>query len=258
MSSLNHWMPLYVGDYLKDTSFLTPEEHGIYLLLLMEYWQTGPLEFDMRKLARLVRAFEKSEQKSLENVVKKYFIPVDGKLYNKRSDEELYKKKNLSEMRSNASRIRWSPDQKGFSNENENEKSTYANAYANAYANGYPNDHSNGYPNDHSNGYPNGIPSTSTSTSTNTSTLEMDCTQPGDGPSMDEIREFCILKYLDYGVGLKFFSHYSQVGWKINGKSVKNWKGLLIRWHNGDLVKKQTEKAESGRVLTSDEVDAWK
>ncbi|HEI2914380.1 TPA: DUF1376 domain-containing protein [Escherichia coli] len=49
------YMQLYIADYLADTMHLSAEEHGAYLLLMFNYWQTGkPIAKNrLAKIARL-------------------------------------------------------------------------------------------------------------------------------------------------------------------------------------------------------------
>src|SRR5690554_2454758 len=49
------YIQLYPADYLADTMHLTTEEHGAYLLLIFNYWQTGKAipKKRLQKIARI-------------------------------------------------------------------------------------------------------------------------------------------------------------------------------------------------------------
>ena len=48
------YMQLYIADYLADTKHLSAEEHGAYLLLMFNYWQTGK-PIPKNRLAKIAR-----------------------------------------------------------------------------------------------------------------------------------------------------------------------------------------------------------
>lgn len=79
------WMPLYIADYLADTSHLTAAQHGAYLLLLMHYWKTGGLPDNDAQLARVARMSD-HEWSTTRPVVRAFF--QDG-WFHKRVDDEL-------------------------------------------------------------------------------------------------------------------------------------------------------------------------
>ena len=74
-------MPLYIGDYLADTARLTTEQHGAYLLLLMDYWRNGPLPADLSILATIARLpFDASSSASSNALamLTGFFLGEDG------------------------------------------------------------------------------------------------------------------------------------------------------------------------------------
>lgn len=91
------YMALFTGDYLRDTRHLTPEEHGVYLLLLMHCWdQKGPVPLDERRQCGLINARSGGEIESLRRVLAEFFTRMDDGWYNKRMSEEIAKCETIS------------------------------------------------------------------------------------------------------------------------------------------------------------------
>lgn len=87
MISTKIWMPLYIADYLADTTRLTTLQHGAYLLLIMDYWRNGPLPDDDVALAHIVRmplAIWKKHRSALSQM----FQVDSGSWHHKRIDCE--------------------------------------------------------------------------------------------------------------------------------------------------------------------------
>ncbi len=53
-SDVNIWMPLYIGDFLRDTAGMDAEMIGAVVLLYLRIWsKAGPLSDSNEKLARI-------------------------------------------------------------------------------------------------------------------------------------------------------------------------------------------------------------
>ncbi|PWD04097.1 DUF1376 domain-containing protein [Pseudomonas amygdali pv. lachrymans] len=65
------YMQFYVADYLADTSHLTTEEHGAYMLLLFNYWQTGKA-LPKQRLHRIAR-IPSDQWPEIESVLSEFF-----------------------------------------------------------------------------------------------------------------------------------------------------------------------------------------
>lgn len=81
------YMQLYVADYLADTMHLSTEEHGAYLLIIFNYWQTGkPIPKPrLPKIARL----SNDRWISAETSLSEFFSEVDGEWVHERIEIDL-------------------------------------------------------------------------------------------------------------------------------------------------------------------------
>ncbi len=104
------WMPLYVADYLADTTRLTTEQHGAYLLLLMDYWRNGPPPDDDRILAQITR-MSPDAWGNAQAVLKQYFEIINGLWIHARVEREIgdarAKKDKLEARARSAAEKRW-------------------------------------------------------------------------------------------------------------------------------------------------------
>lgn len=83
------WMPLNIGDYLRDTMELSAEEHGAYLLLIMAYWtRRGPLPDDDKAL-RSITKISTHRWRKISPKMRAFFCVKDGFWHHKRIEQEL-------------------------------------------------------------------------------------------------------------------------------------------------------------------------
>jgi uncharacterized protein YdaU (DUF1376 family) len=99
MSSNNKWMPLFVGDYLRDTSHLSTSEHGCYLLLLMHAWgHDGVLPAEEERLRRIGKMDTKAWAAARGTILEFFYRAEDG-YRQKRVDQELTRAQAVCEKR---------------------------------------------------------------------------------------------------------------------------------------------------------------
>lgn len=96
------WMPILVDKYLGDTTHLTTEQHGAYLLLLLTCWKRdGRLPADDAQLATIAR-LPPAKWRTNGPILLAFFDHEDGFLTQKRLTAELERAKANLEQRSQA------------------------------------------------------------------------------------------------------------------------------------------------------------
>lgn len=93
------WMPLYWGDYLRDTMHLRAEGHGAYLLLIAHYWTRGAaLPADNGYLMTVTRLDAKAWNR-LRPLLEQFFEVSDGFWTHGRIERELARSVAITEAR---------------------------------------------------------------------------------------------------------------------------------------------------------------
>ena len=97
------YLALFTGDYLRDTRGLSPMKHGVYLLLLMNCWDTRePLPLDEQDCAGIANCRSTDEVEALRYILEKYFVRMDDGYYNPRMQREIERAEVLSAKRKHA------------------------------------------------------------------------------------------------------------------------------------------------------------
>lgn len=122
------WMPIYWGDYAKDTGHFSAAQHGAYLMLIKHYWVSrAPLPDDDNQLWRIACADSIAHWRKLKAIIKPFFKVAKGVWRHSRIDKELGLANTRQEQARDAARRRW-----------EKERAERAAADASAYASALP------------------------------------------------------------------------------------------------------------------------
>lgn len=102
-------MPLYTGDYLRDTQHLSLREHGCYLMMLMWCWQRAkPMPNDMLRICRIARCKDEIDDAAAKYVLEEFFTLGDDNCYhNKRLENELTRSESYSIRATRAANVCW-------------------------------------------------------------------------------------------------------------------------------------------------------
>jgi uncharacterized protein YdaU (DUF1376 family) len=90
------WFPFYVGDFLADTTHLSPHDVGAYTLLLLWYYKNGPLPNNEDNLRIISRVERGDWVRTKGNVVDWFFkLNGDGKYHQKKADKVIAEREEM-------------------------------------------------------------------------------------------------------------------------------------------------------------------
>ena len=103
------YMQLYVADYLADTMHLSVDQHGAYMLLIMNYWQTGKPLPDVDQRLQCVCRTSAEHWQEIRPALEEFFVIEDGYWHHNRIDVDLDKVLSKSDSARRAAKKRHKP-----------------------------------------------------------------------------------------------------------------------------------------------------
>lgn len=220
------YIQLYVADYLADTMHLTTEEHGAYLLLIMNYWQTGKAipEKRIQAVARL----SNERLTDVKNVLSEFFtIDEQGFWHHDRIDKDLERVQEKSLKASAAGKA--SAKKRAELNKNSTDVERSLNGRSN-----------------------------SVEPKLNHKDTDKDTDKEKEGtkkqrqkspvfkpPSEQELMEFARANNLNLS---GMHDYYESNGWMVGKNKMKNWQAAARRWHsNPSKYSKQNQSEQPDR-----------
>lgn len=99
------YLPLYTGDYFRDTRGLSMAGHGCYILFLTYCWDSkGPLPLEDEHLASICNARSQEERVTMQRILGSYFVRMEDGWYQPRMQREIERAEAIAVERSDAGR----------------------------------------------------------------------------------------------------------------------------------------------------------
>ncbi|MBM2884074.1 DUF1376 domain-containing protein [Chromobacterium phragmitis] len=248
------WMPLYIADYLADTSHLSTEEHGAYLLLLMNAWTNeGSLPANEERLRRITRMDRAAWEVSWPEL-KTFFYEEGDQLRHHRLDAEFERAQANVKQRSEAGKA--SAEKRRLEREAQRKAKELANENSTSVATDVETDDAT---NDQRNTQRNGRPSpspTPTTTDTSVSSVVSETRTPArnrDGIPVPENftpDKTARLKSAELGIDAefeadRFIAHHQAEGTLLADNAA--WQAKFRKW----LLDQHQFNADRERVTQS-------
>jgi uncharacterized protein YdaU (DUF1376 family) len=104
------WFPFYSSDFIGATVGLSHQEVTTYAWMLILYYELGPFPADQVRCYRIARCESDEQKRTVDFLLDRFFILVDGEWYQKRAESEKVKMAQVSQKARDKANKRWHHD----------------------------------------------------------------------------------------------------------------------------------------------------